>query len=153
MPPMIHSWPRFGLLTVFLLLTACANLGNSLDTEGDDFERSQKQLVGELPLPKGARLLSDQSLILGVGNNWAGRIVLSVVQSSTETFAYFREQYPVAGWTLVSSTRAKNSILVFFKQDRTATVEITEGQGLMGAKSQVTVTIAPRSTVTEPPKK
>ncbi|MFZ2737455.1 MAG: hypothetical protein WBI20_12045 [Burkholderiaceae bacterium] len=150
---MIPFGLRVGLLGACLLLTACANLGSGLDTEGDDFERSQKQLVGELPLPKGARLVSDQSLILGGGNNWAGRIVLSVAQSSTETFAYFREHYPVAGWTLVSSTRAKNSILVFFKQDRTATVEITEGLGLVGAKSQVTLTIAPRSTVTEPPKK
>lgn len=139
-----------GLLAASLLISACTTLGVSTDTEGDDLERIQKQLVGDLPLPKGSRLLNDQSLILGGGNSWAGRIVLSVAQSPTETFSFFRDQYPTAGWTLVSSTKAKNSILVFFKQDRTATVEIAEGTG-MGAKSNVTLTIAPRSTVTVPP--
>lgn len=139
-----------GLLAASLFMAGCTTLGGGTDTEGDDLERVQKQLVGDLPLPKGSRLLNDQSLILGGGNSWAGRIVLSVPQSPTETFSYFRDQYPVAGWTLVSSTKAKNSILVFFKQDRTATVEIAEGAG-MGSKSNVTLTIAPRSTVTVPP--
>ena len=39
------------------------------------------------------------------------------------------------------------------ERPRYSTVEITEGPGLIGSKSQVTITIAPRSTVTEPPKK
>jgi hypothetical protein len=140
-----------GLLAASLLMmSACTTLGGSASTEGDDLARVQKQLVGDLPLPEGARLNNEQSLILGGGNSWAGRLVLTVNQSPTETFSFFRDQYPTAGWTLVSSTKAKNSILVFFKQDRTATVEIAEGTGL-GAKSNVTLTIAPRSTVTAPP--
>lgn len=141
-----------GLLAACLLMTACTTLGSGTDTEGDDLARIQKQLVGDLPLPKGSRLLNDQSLILGGGNSWAGRLVLAVAQTPTETFSFFRDQYPAAGWTLVSSTKAKNSILVFLKQDRTATVEIAEATGL-GAKSNVTLTIAPRSTVTVPPQK
>ncbi len=138
------------LLAGSLLIGGCATLASSTDTQGEDFERIQKQLLGDLPIPRGARLLNDQSIILGGGNSWAGRIVMSVSETPTETFSFFRDQYPTAGWTLVSSTKAKNSILVFLKQDRTATVEIAEGSGL-GAKSNITLTIAPRSTVAAPP--
>lgn len=138
------------LLAGSLLVCACAPLAGSTDTDGEDFEKIQKQLLGDLPLPKGARLINDQSLILGGGNSWAGRAVMSVAQAPTEVFSFFRDQYPAAGWVLMSSAKAKNSILVFIKQDRTATIEIAEGSG-MGAKSNITLTIAPRSTVTLPP--
>ena len=138
------------LLSLALLLTACANVVGPQESEGDDFESNQKQLVGDMPLPRGARMVADQSLILGGGNNWAGRLVLTIPQASNEVFAYFRQQYPAAGWTLISSARAKNSILVLTKQDRTATIEVTEGSGLVATKSQVTITITPRSTVAEP---
>jgi hypothetical protein len=49
---------------------------------------------------------------------------------------------------LVSSTKSKNSILVFIKKDRTATIEIEEGG--FGGKANVMLTVAPRSTVIPP---
>jgi hypothetical protein len=143
---------RIALLSLALLLTGCAGVVGPQESEGNDFENNQKQLVGDMPLPQGVRLVTDQSLILGGGNNWAGRMVLTIPQATNELFAYFRQQYPEAGWTLISSARAKNSILVLNKQDRTATIEITEGSGLVNTKSQITITITPRSTVTESPK-
>lgn len=147
----IHDqWLTACLLAGSLLIGGCATLTGSTDTDGEDFEKIQKQLLGDLPIPRGARLSNDQSLILGGGNSWAGRIVMSVAETPTETFSFFRDRYPAAGWVLMSSTKAKNSILVFIKQDRTATVEIAEGSG-MGSKSNITLTIAPRSTVTMPP--
>lgn len=150
-----NPWMRVTLLSLTLLLTACASVVGPQESEGDDFESNQKQLVGNMPLPRGARMVADQSLILGGGNNWAGRLVLTIPQATNEVFAYFRQQYPEAGWTLISSARAKNSILVLTKQDRTATIEIAEGSGLVATKSQVTITITPRSTVTvtDSPKK
>jgi hypothetical protein len=144
---------RLILLSLTLLLTACAaGMGSTKESEGDDFESNQKQLVGEMPLPRGTRMVADQSLILGSGNHWTGRLVLTLAQAGNETFAYFRQQYPAAGWTLISSARAKNSILVLTKQDRTATIEIIEGSGLVATKSQITITMSPRNTATEPPK-
>ncbi len=49
---------------------------------------------------------------------------------------------------MVSSTKSKNSILVFIKKDRTATIEIEEGG--FGGKANVMLTVAPRSTVIPP---
>ena len=73
---------------------------------------------------------------------------ISSAQNATETFTLFRDQYQKAGWTLVSSTKTKTSILVFIKKDRTATVEIEEGSML--GRTGVMLTVAPRSTVIPP---
>jgi hypothetical protein len=101
-----------------------------------------------MPMPGGARINNENSLILGSGDGWAGRVSITSAQNANETFTFFRDQFQKAGWTLVSSTKSKNSILVFIKKDRTATIEIEEG-GFSG-KANVMLTVAPRSTVIPP---
>jgi hypothetical protein len=57
--------------------------------------------------------------------------------------AFFASEYPKHGWQLVSSTKAKLSILVFVSSTRTLTLEITEG-GPLAAKSMIVMTVAPK---------
>jgi hypothetical protein len=57
--------------------------------------------------------------------------------------AFFTSEYPKNGWQLVSSTKAKLSILVFTSSTRTLTLEITEG-GPLAAKSMIVMTVAPK---------
>lgn len=135
-----------GALFAAVLLTACSTLPNPAAEDLKEIEKGQVKLLGDMPLPRGARIDSDNSLILGSGEGWAGRVALVAAQGPTETFAFFRDQYPPAGWTMVSSTQSKNSILVFVKNDRTATIEISAGS-LLGAKASVLMTVSPRSTV------
>ncbi len=118
------------------------------NADGDTFQDIQTKLLGDMPLPGGATIVHDKSLILGSGDGWAGLVAIASDQNATETFTFFRDQFQKAGWTLVSSTKTKNSILVFIKKDRTATVEIEEGS-LIG-KTGVMLTVAPRSTVIPP---
>ena len=134
-------------LTLSLMVVACAT--TPLTTaDGETFQDIQTKLLGDMPIPGGAVIIHDKSLILGSGDTWAGRVAIGTVQNSTETFTFFREQFQKAGWTLVSSTKTKNSILVFIKKDRTATIEIEDGS--MIGKTGVMLTVAPRSTVTPP---
>jgi hypothetical protein len=138
------------LLSAFCLsltLVACTTTALT-NADGDTFQDIQTKLLGDMPIPGGATIIHDKSLILGSGDTWAGRVAISTVQNSTETFTFFREQFQKSGWTLVSSTKTKNSILVFIKKDRTATIEIEDGS-MMG-KTGVMLTVAPRSTVTPP---
>jgi hypothetical protein len=135
-------------LLMVLGLSACANNTLPTNAEGETSADIQLKLLGDMPLPGGAVINNENSLILGSGDGWAGRVAIKSAQSATETFSFFRDQYQKAGWTLVSSTKSKNSILVFIKKDRTATVEIEEGG--FGGKSNVMLTVAPRSTVIPP---
>jgi hypothetical protein len=108
------------------------------------------QLLGQLPLPPGAVIRADQSLIIGAGDNWVGRVMLDVGRDVDAAYRYFLETYPAQGWTVVSAVRGKNSFLVMTRQERTATFEMVDG-GMMG--SSVSLTMAPRNAAVMVPKK
>jgi len=137
----------FRYLAIFpvILLVACATTDNigDLSKRFDDVKKIETLLFNQMPLPKDARISPDKSLILGQGDNWAGRIELSSSMEPLEASAFFSAEYPKHGWQLISSTKAKLSILVFTGSTRTLTLEITEG-GPLAAKSMIVMTVAPK---------
>ena len=132
-------------LITFFVISGCAttdNLGD-LSKRFDDIKKIETLFFNQMPLPKDARISPEKSLILGEGDNWAGRIELSSSMESLEASAFFVREYPKHNWQLVSSTKAKLSILVFTSSTRTLTLEITEG-GPLAAKSMIVMTVAPK---------
>ncbi|MGI9130465.1 MAG: hypothetical protein ACR2IC_02115 [Candidatus Methylopumilus sp.] len=132
-------------LFVLLILFGCAttdNLGD-LSKRFEEIKKIETLLFNQMPLPKDARISPDKSLILGEGDNWAGRIELSSSMEPLEASAFFTTEYPKHNWQLISSTKAKLSILVFTSNSRTLTLEITEG-GPLAAKSMIVMTVAPK---------
>ncbi len=135
------------LLIIIFSLTfyGCAttdNLGD-LSKRFEEIKKIETLLFNQMPLPKDARISPDKSLILGEGDNWAGRIELSSSMEPLEASAFFITEYPKHGWQLISSTKAKLSIIVFSSSTRTLTLEITEG-GPLAAKSMIVMTVAPK---------
>ena len=129
----------------FVFLSGCAttdNLGD-LSKRFEEIKKIETLLFNQMPLPKDARISPDKSLILGEGDNWAGRIELSSSMEPLEASTFFTTEYPKHGWQLISSTKAKLSILVFSSNTRTLTLEITEG-GPLAAKSMIVMTVAPK---------
>ncbi len=122
-----------------VLLGGCASGGST-----ESLDNIQQQLLGDMPLPQGSKISNEQSLILGGGPQWTGRIVIVSPQGPTDTFTFFRDQFPRAGWTGISSIKAKTSILVFAKGDRTVTVEINEAGTFQSGGSIVALTAAPK---------
>ncbi len=133
-------------------LSGCANTGSSTSVAvGPDGKvQNPVQLLGQLPLPPGAAIRAEQSLIIGAGDNWVGRVVLDVGRDFDAAYRFFLETYPAQGWTVVSAVRGKNSFLVMTRQERTATFERVDG-GMMG--SSVSLTMAPRNAAVMVPKK
>jgi hypothetical protein len=132
-------------LIAFLLIAGCAttdNLGD-IGRRFDDIKKIESLFFNQMPLPKDARISPEKSLILGEGDNWAGRIELSSSMEPLGVSAFFVTEYPKNGWQLLSSTKAKLSILVFTSSTRTLTLEITEG-GPLAAKSMIVMTVAPK---------
>jgi hypothetical protein len=107
--------------------------------------------MGQTQLPAGTKILYDQSLIIGSGDNWVGRVMLDMGKDSMAAYTFFLEQYPQQGWTLLSAIRGKTSLLVFTKQDRSATVEMHESNMLSG--TLVTLTVTPKNAAVALPKK
>jgi len=137
---------KYILLAVTVFgLAGCAttdNLGD-LSKRFEEIKKIETLLFNQMPLPKDARISPDKSLILGEGDNWAGRIELSSSMEPLEASAFFTTEYPKHNWQLISSTKAKLSILVFTSSTRTLTLEITEG-GPLAAKSMIVMTVAPK---------
>jgi len=133
-------------------LSGCANTGSatSVSVGPDGKVQNPVQLLGQLPLPPGAAIRAEQSLIIGAGDNWVGRVVLDVGRDFDAAYRFFLETYPAQGWTVVSAVRGKNSFLVMTRQERTATFEMVDG-GMMG--SSVSLTMAPRNAAVMVPKK
>jgi len=126
------------------LLGACASSGDSPTGTAEEIQEVQTQLLGDMPLPQGARLSGGDSIIIGRGNEWVGRAVVNALQGATDVYAFFQSEYPKGGWTTVTAVKAKTSILVFTKGDRTATVEIVDGS-IGGPKSVIIVTSSPKN--------
>jgi hypothetical protein len=131
-------------VSILLLLGGCASSGDSPTGTPDEVNQIQAQLLGDMPLPAGARIMGTDSLIIGRGDNWVGRVVLNGLQNSTDIYAFFQAEYPKAGWTTVTAVKSKTSILVFTKGERTSTVEINEGS-LTGPKSIIIITASPKN--------
>ena len=126
------------------LLGACASSGDSPTGTPNEIQETQTQLLGDMPLPAASKIVGSESLIIGRGDNWVGRVVLSGVQSPTDIYAFFQSEYPRAGWTTISAVKSKTSILVFTKGDRTATVELNEGP-FTGPKTIIIITSSPKN--------
>ncbi len=107
-----------------------------------------QELIGQTQLPPGSRVIHEQSLILGAGDNWVGRLALDVGKEPSAAYNFFLDQYQRNGWSLISASRGKTSLLVFTKPDRSATIEVSEGSVLAG--SNLVMTITPRSANTPP---
>ncbi len=143
---------------VFAIFFSCVLLGcaSSGDNSSGSSENQdiQTQLLGDMPLPAGAKIIGSDSLIIGRGDSWVGRAVLSGAQNSTDIYAFFQADFPKSGWTTVSAIKSKNSILVFTKGSRTATVELADGS-FTGPKTIITITASPKSAneVTAPGKR
>jgi hypothetical protein len=131
-------------LSASLLLSACASSGDSPTGTPDEVNEIQAQLLGDMPLPAGARIVGTDSLIIGRGDNWVGRVVLNGLQTPTDIYAFFQSEYPRSGWTTVTAMKSKTSILVFTKGERTSTIEINEGS-LAGPKSIIIITASPKN--------
>jgi hypothetical protein len=139
----------FCSLLAALALAGCTS--TPLTTASGDKVGAASDVVGSSALPPGSTVKPEQSLIIGAGEQWVGRVVADVGKDVDTAYRFFVDTYPAQGWTLISAVRGKTSLLVFTKQDRTATVEMSEG-GLMGGGT-LALTVAPRNAAVVAPKR
>jgi hypothetical protein len=85
-----------------------------------------KYALYDFPLPEDSEIQMDNTVILGSGDLWAGQIVLLSKSSPVELIKHFFEYGKSSGWILASSTISEIVLLVFEKDNRIATVEISK---------------------------
>ncbi len=147
-----------GLLVAFvfpLALGACAGLGapkttSSGGSQGDSNTPTQASFTRfpDLPMPVGADLQMDQTLIFGTNDTWIGRLVIQTSHSANDMFDFYKREMTGFDWQEITSVRSKTSVMTYTRGERVATIQI-EGRTLRGAT--VTVTVSPRGAEEFPP--
>lgn len=135
-----------GLLSLCLamLLMGCTSTPLATGKEGSHTEVGSvtpSQTLGGLPVPTGARLLIEQSLLVGPGQQWVGRAVLDAGRDTDAIFNFFASSLPAQGWTELTSVRGKTSFMVFIRTERTLSIEMSES---LVSTPVVMLTMAPR---------
>ncbi len=146
----IRAWLRPVLLIAFMIVLTACNQSEALQptTSASDSGTSQSfALLTDIPIPPGASLDVEKSLVLGDLDRWTGRVILDVEQSATKAFGLYQAEMPNFGWLPVMSVQAGVSVLTFTRGERAATIQI-ENNTLRG--STVSITVAPRQTAPVP---
>ncbi|MGH8750831.1 MAG: hypothetical protein ACREUV_03880 [Burkholderiales bacterium] len=123
-------------------ISACSSnptLATSAPVENT--EPGKFQPLTDIPIPAGAKLDTEPSLILGPPDHWLGRAVLKVGISANDTTVFYQNQMPAFGWELITLVQGKINNLTFSKADRIASIQI-EAAALGGAN--VVIIMSPR---------
>jgi len=130
------------------LLAGCSSNPTLTTTAtAENLEPGKFQPLTDIPIPSGAKLDTEPSLILGPPDHWIGRAVLKVGMPVNDTTVFYQNQVPSFGWELITVVQGKISNLTFSRADRVASFQI-EGGTLGG--STVTIIMSPRQPKQEP---
>lgn len=144
-----HPSPRHLTLSLagLLALTGCMKAPQPGPSEAAPAAPAMAPMVGtssrlvkDIPMPPDAKADADKTLIMGQGEAWTGRLVMTTSLSSAEACTFFQERMDGSGWRLLSATQAKTSILTFLRGERVASIQI---EGRLFTGSSVMVIVAP----------
>lgn len=146
------TWLRSRILAALFTTLLVAGCGTSTKLPAtslsNDSAPPEFSLVTDIPIPAGAEMDNERSLILSDRDRWTGRVVMKLWKPPVEATAFYQAQMPTFGWDPVMSVTSDISVLSYIRGDRAATVQI-EKSSLWGAT--VLVTVAPRQAGAPPP--
>ena len=100
----------------------------------DEFQSNQRvvleYLLSDLPLPEDADIIKDPTVLLGTGSSISGRVVLVSGYTPAENLIFYGNETPSTGWTLASSKVGEEINLVYTKDGRYATIDISPKENL-----------------------
>tara|TARA_B100001245_G_scaffold217078_1_gene185292 strand:+ start:505 stop:960 length:456 start_codon:yes stop_codon:yes gene_type:complete len=141
-----HFSPTGLLFCILIFLGGCGsgmgvkptpmNKGDSSKSAQASFSQFQ-----DVPIPIGAKMDLDRTVILGGGERWIGRLTLETSHSSVKLFNFFKKSTPEFGWQEITSIRSATSVLTYSQTTRVLTIQII-AKTLQG--SEVVMTVSPR---------
>ena len=95
----------------------------------------------DIPIPIGAEMNLNRTVILGAPESWIGRLTLETNHNPVKLFNFFKQSTPEFGWQEVTSIRSATSFLTYTQTTRVLTIQITS-KTLQG--SEIVMTVSPR---------
>jgi hypothetical protein len=97
----------------------------------------------DIPIPKGAKMNMERTLILGENDSWIGRLVIDSQAPKIKLFDFFKYRAGQFGWQEITSVRSTISVLAYSKAKRVMTIQI-KSHPIIG--TQVDITMSPKGT-------
>ncbi len=130
---------RIAALFFLTLLAACSQSSGLQPTaKPEDLSFNQ---FADIPIPTGAKMDIERTLLLGSGEGWIGRLVTKNSNNINEMFSFYKSELPKFGWQELSSVRSALSVLTYQRGARVATVQI---QASTFGGSLVDFTVSPQ---------
>ena len=112
----------------------------------------QKPQIGfaqfpDIPIPAGAKMDTDRSLVLGARDAWIGRLAIKISRSSSSIYDFYSREMVRFGWREITSVRSEVSVLTYQQGNRIATLQIWNAS-LGGAK--IDITVSPKGKKVDP---
>ncbi len=98
----------------------------------------------DVPVPAGADMDLERSLVLGEQDAWIGRLVMNVGMNPGRTYDFYFGEMPRFGWFPVTTVRAETSVLTYARGGRIATIQVW-GRIITG--STVSMTLSPKGQI------
>lgn len=118
----------------FLLASSILILFSGCSLFVNEYQVNQRKviayLLSDFPLPDNSEIMRDPTVVLGTGNAISGRIVLESSYSPAENLIFWGNSTPETGWQLLSSKVAEEIALVYTKEGRYATINISPTTGI-----------------------
>ena len=139
-------------LTVTMGLSACSqNFGSNMagvsmspsaTTTGESGQPQPLQpsfaQFQDIPIPGGAKMNMDRTLILGEKESWIGRLVIDSSVSQAGMFDFFKQRTGEFGWREITSVRSATSVLTYSREQRIMTIQILT-RPLLGTRIDITM--------------
>ena len=109
-------------------------------TEGLPAEQLSFAKFKDIPIPDGAVMDMNNTVIFGSDDEWFGRLALQPKLSHAETFDFFRYEMPNLSWREITNVRSTSSVLSYEKNDRIVTIQITNSYG----KTLCSISMSPK---------
>jgi hypothetical protein len=128
-----------------LFSSACSTsgtpvVGGSSPEQQESTAATDNLQISDISMPPGAKLDASNTLMIGSGDRWFGRVVIKTDTSTVQVFNHFKSGMPALGWRLVSMMQSKSSLIIFQRGERIAMVQI-ESLQLGGAVATVNVSL------------
>ena len=95
----------------------------------------------DIPVPSGAEMDLERSLVLGDRDDWIGRLVMTVPGSAGKAYDFYAGEMPKFGWMPVTMVRGETSVQTYSHGARVATIQIRDRT--MGGAT-VSLIVSPR---------
>ena len=141
-----HFSPTGLLFCILIFLGGC---GSGMGVKPTPMNKGEASKPGQasfsqfqdVPIPIGAEMDLDRTVILGARESWIGRLTLETSHNSVKLFNFFKKSTPEFGWQEITSIRSATSVLTYSQTTRVLTIQII-AKTLQG--SEVVMTVSPR---------